>query len=269
MPRPRSNSGAAEASRPASSGKFGVRLKREALRAIREARERGRALVRAVELSTGEEQLIENFSGSAELTRAAAEAARTDRSGIAELGGIRWFLEVHNAPLDLRIVGAVHIAQSLARMAALADYRVTVIDPRSAFASEERFPGAVLSHDWPDEAMTKAPLGSRSAVVVLTHDPKIDDPALIVAIKSDCFYIGALGSKKTHAARLVRLKTRGADDLQLARIHGPVGLGIGARSPAEIAVSIIAEMTMRLRAGGGWERSDARATAGTGIFPRS
>jgi xanthine dehydrogenase accessory factor len=244
-------------------------MKRETLHAIREAHGRGRAIVRAVELSSGEERLIEGFTGEHALVRAAAEASRSDRSGIVEIGGNRWFLEVHNAPPDLRIVGAVHIAQSLARMAMLADYRVTVIDPRGAFATAERFPEVNLSQDWPDEAIARAPLGARSAVVVLTHDPKIDDPALAAALDSNCFYIGALGSKKTHAARLARLKALGIGDEQLARIHGPVGLAIGARSPAEIAISIVAEMTMRLRTDAGWERSDVRATAVTGISPRS
>jgi xanthine dehydrogenase accessory factor len=244
-------------------------MRQDTLRVLREARQTGRPLVRAIELSSGEERVIETFADPSELVRAAGEAARSDRSGIVEIEGKRWFLEVHNAPLDLRIVGAVHIAQSLARLTMLADYRVTVIDPRSAFATKERFPGVVLSHDWPDEAFAKRPLGPRSAVVVLTHDPKIDDPALIGALNSDCFYIGALGSKKTHAARLARLKALGVTDKQLARIHGPVGLAIGARSPAEIAISIVAEMTMRLRADAGWERSVVRATANTGISPRS
>jgi xanthine dehydrogenase accessory factor len=244
-------------------------VKRDTLQAVRKARISGHTLVRAVELASGEERLIEGFAGGNEIVRKAAEAARNDRSGIVEIGGAQWFLEVHNAPLDLRIVGAVHIAQSLARMASLADYRVTVIDPRSAFGTEERFPDVVLSHDWPDEAIAKRPIGPRSAVVVLTHDPKIDDPALIAALNSDCFYIGALGSKKTHAARLARLKAKGVADDQLQQIHGPIGLAIGARSPAEIAISIIAEMTMRLRTDAGWERSDVRATAVTGISPRS
>jgi xanthine dehydrogenase accessory factor len=244
-------------------------MKRDTLRALLKARKAGRPLLRALELESGEERLIEIFDGDDELTRAAADAARSDRSRIFETDGKNWFLEVHNAPLDLRIVGAVHIAQSLAHMAALADYLVTVVDPRTAFATADRFPDVVLSHDWPDEAIRQAPLGPRSAVVVLTHDPKIDDPALIAALHSDCFYIGALGSKKTHAARLARLKSRNVRDEQLARICGPVGLAIGARSPAEIAISIVAEMIMRLRTDAGWERSDARATAGTGIFPRS
>lgn len=244
-------------------------MKRQTLRALRAARQKGRGVVRAIELLSGVERLIESFAGDDALVRAAAEASRSDRSGIAEIGGQQWFLEVHNTPPDLRIVGAVHIAQSLARMAMLADYRVTVIDPRGAFATAERFPDVVLSQEWPDEAIARAPLGARSAVVVLSHDPKIDDPALVAALASNCFYIGALGSKKTHAARLARLKAHGLGDEQLARIHGPVGLAIGARSPAEIAISIVAEMTMRLRTDAGWERSDVRATAVTGMSPRS
>jgi xanthine dehydrogenase accessory factor len=159
------------------------------------------------------------------------------------------------------IIGAVHIAQALAPMAMLADYRVRIIDPRTAFATEARFPGVALSHDWADEALAKQPLGPRSALIALTHDPKLDDPALSAALTSHCFYIGALGSKKTHAGRLARLKANGFSDEDLARIHGPIGLDIGAKTPAEIAISILAEMTLRLRTDGGWERSATRATA--------
>jgi xanthine dehydrogenase accessory factor len=132
-------------------------------------------------------------------------------------------------------------------MAAIAGYCVRVIDPRTAFATAERFPGITLSHEWPDEALARSPLGRRSALIVLAHDPKIDDPALVAALASPAFYIGALGSKRTHAARLARLKAHGFADDALARIHGPVGLAIGAKSPAEIAVSILAQMTERLR----------------------
>ena len=139
--------------------------------------------------------------------------------------------------------------QPLARIASLADYAVRIIDPRTAFATEERFPGAALSHEWPDEALAAAPLSPRSAIVALTHDPKLDDPALIAALRSSAFYIGALGSRTTHARRLERLKAQGFGDTELARIHGPIGLDIGARSPAEIAVAILGEMTAQLRKG--------------------
>jgi xanthine dehydrogenase accessory factor len=244
-------------------------MKRETLEALREARRAGKAAVRAVDLATGEENLLDPVDDGSPLGRAAAEAARMDRSGMTDVGGRSWFLEVHNIPLDLRIVGAVHIAQPLARMASLADYRVTVIDPRRAFATAERFPDVALSHDWPDEALGRYPLGARSALVALAHDPKIDDPALTAALRSNCFYIGALGSKKNHAARLARLQSRGFADDELARVRGPVGLAIAARTPAEIAISILAEMTLRLRADGSWERFAIRATADTGISPRS
>lgn len=226
-------------------------MRKGTLRTLNEARHAGRAIVRAIDLESGEERLLDPSNSADELARAAAEAARADKSGPVELGGRTWFLSVHNPPLDLVIVGAVHIAQPLARMAALAGYGVRIIDPRTAFATADRFPDVALSHDWPDDALEKIPLGPRSALAALTHDPKIDDPALSTALRSPCFYIGALGSKKTHAARIVRLKERGFTEGELARIHGPIGLPIGARTPAEIAISILAEMTRMLRADGG------------------
>lgn len=222
-------------------------MRKDTLRALNEARAAGRAIVRAVDLASGEERLIDPSQSTDELAQAAAEAARADKSGPVELGGRTWFLSVYNPPLDLVIVGAVHIAQPLARMAALLGYGVLIVDPRTAFATAERFPEVALSHEWPDEALKKKPLGPRSALAALTHDPKIDDPALNAALRSSCFYIGALGSKKTHAARLVRLKEHGFADEELTRIHGPIGLAIGARTPAEIAISILAEMTRTLR----------------------
>jgi len=223
-------------------------MKRETLQVINEARREGRAVVRAVDLVSGEERLIDPYDDTSPLGHAAAGAARADRSAAVEVEAREWFLEVYNPPLDLVIVGAVHIAQPLAPMAALAGYHVRIIDPRTAFATEDRFPGASLSHDWPDDALAKTPLGRRSALVALTHDPKIDDPALSAALGSSCFYVGALGSKKTHANRLERLKEHGFSDAALARIRGPIGLPIGARSPAEIAISVLAEMTRELRA---------------------
>lgn len=222
-------------------------MKAETLKALALARLKDRPLVRAVDLATGEERLLDPAQDASPLAVAAAEAARADRSAPVEIEGRAWFLSVHNPPLDLAIVGAVHIAQVLAKMALLADYRVRIIDPRTAFATEARFPGLILSHDWPDEALAKQPLGRRSALVALTHDPKLDDPALTAALRSPCFYVGALGSKKTHANRLARLGAHGLGEAELARIHGPIGLAIGARSPAEIAISILAEMTLRLR----------------------
>jgi xanthine dehydrogenase accessory factor len=159
------------------------------------------------------------------------------------------FVQVFNPPPRLIIVGAVHIAEPLARMGELAGYGVTVIDPRRGFAGSQKFGGFAVIGEWPDEAMAALEPDSRSAVVTLTHDPKLDDPALAAALRSKAFYIGALGSKKTHAARLGRLKEAGFSDTELARIHGPVGLDIGALSPAEIAVSIVGEITQVRRNG--------------------
>jgi xanthine dehydrogenase accessory factor len=204
--------------------------------------------VRALDRASGDEILIDPYADESGLGQKAREAARKDSSGEIELDGRSWFLEVHNPPLELVLVGAVHIAQPLAAMGALAGYAIRVIDPRGAFASEARFPGTTLFRDWPDDALAKAPLGSRSALVVLAHDPKIDDPALEAGLRSPAFYLGALGSKKNHAARLERLAVRGFSPETLARIQGPVGLAIGARSPAEIALSILAQMTQTLRA---------------------
>jgi len=176
------------------------------------------------------------------------KALAEDRSTTIEtpLGAV--FIEVFNPPLRCFIVGAVHIAQPLARMAAECGYRVTVVDPRTAFATDARFPEIELSTEWPDQALRRLKPDKRSAVITLTHDPKLDDPALIEALRSQAFYIGALGSRKTHASRLRRLAEAGFGDADFARIHGPVGLNIGAISPAEIAVAILGQVTTVLRA---------------------
>ncbi|MES2291918.1 MAG: XdhC family protein [Pseudomonadota bacterium] len=220
-------------------------MKRSMLEAL--TRDGSKAWVRALDRAGGEEKLIDPFLDGSLLGLAARAAARADTSAEVEIEGRSWFLEVHNPPLELALVGAVHIAQPLAAMAQLAGYRVLVIDPRAAFATTARFPGVALHLVWPDEFFAKTSLGDRTAMVVLAHDPKIDDPALEAALASPAFYIGALGSKKTHAARLERLAARGFSTQALARIRGPVGLAIGARSPAEIALSILAQMTQTLR----------------------
>jgi len=207
-----------------------------------------RAVVLATDLATGDERLIYPYEpGNDPLLAAAQDAARLDKSGVVEDDGTKIFLNVYNPPLRLIIVGAVHIAQPLARMAAMTGYDVTVIDPRAAFASEERFPGVTVMTEWPDDAMATLSPDARTAIVTLTHDPKIDDPALEVALRSPVFYIGALGSKKTHNARLYRLGKAGFSEADMARICGPVGLAIGAKSPAEIAVAVLAQITERLR----------------------
>jgi xanthine dehydrogenase accessory factor len=220
-------------------------MKRAMLEAL--TRDASKAWVRALDRAGGEEKLIDPFQDESLLGLAARAAARADASAEIEIEGRTWFLEVHNPPLELALVGAVHIAQPLAAMAQLAGYRVLVIDPRAAFATAARFPGVALHLVWPDEYFAKTSLGNRTAMVVLAHDPKIDDPALEAALASPAFYIGALGSRKTHAARLERLAARGFLPQALARIQGPVGLAIGARSPAEIALSILAQMTQTLR----------------------
>jgi xanthine dehydrogenase accessory factor len=215
------------------------------------ARSDKRGVVLATDLTSGKSKLLPaEEKGSGAFAEAAREAARRDVSSTALIEGENWFLAVHNPPLDLAIVGAVHIAQPLAAMAKIAGEDVRVIDPRERFASEERFPGVALVHQWPDEALAKKPLGPRSALVALTHDPKLDDPALQAALRSSAFYIGALGSRHTHARRLERLRAAGFADADLQRIKGPIGLDIGARSPAEIAVAILGEITRELRMGG-------------------
>jgi xanthine dehydrogenase accessory factor len=217
---------------------------------LERARKAKEAVVLATELSTGETRIVYPEGGAPDgLIAAAAVQARRDQSGTLEVDGKSWFLTVFNPPLDLAIIGAVHIAQPLARMGALAEYAVRIIDPRTAFASEERFPGVMLVHEWPEEALASQPLNARSAIVALTHDPKFDDPALAAALRSPAFYIGALGSRTTHARRLERLQGLGFSGVELARIHGPIGLDVGARSPAEIAVAILGEITATLRKG--------------------
>lgn len=172
----------------------------------------------------------------------------SDRSGVEADG--KTFVAIHNPPLRLIIVGGVHIAQALAPMARTLGYAPVIVDPREAFASAERFPDTELLHDWPDEALSRIGVDARTGVVLLTHDPKLDDPALHIALGSEAFYIGALGSTRTHAKRLDRLSAAGFAPEQVRRIRGPVGLDIGAASPQEIAVSIIAQMTQVLRQGG-------------------
>lgn len=206
--------------------------------ARREARKPA-ALVTDIE--SWERQLCNEPEGP--LAEAIAQGFISDRS---RLEGSR-FVHIHNPPLRLIVVGAVHIAQPLLAMARLAGYDVTLIDPRETFAADHRFPGETILQDWPDEAIEALAPDARTAIVTLTHDPKFDDAALKTALGSDAFYIGALGSTRTHAKRLARLEADGVPREMLDRIHAPIGLDIGAKSPAEIAISIMAEMTERLR----------------------
>ena len=177
---------------------------------------------------------------------AVAARLRSDRSGMEEDG---WFIGLHNPPLRLVVVGAVHIAQPLVQMARLTGYDPVLIDPRAAFGSAARFPGERILEDWPDEAMAALDPDSRTAVVTLTHDPKLDDPAILATLGTEAFYLGCLGSTRTHAKRLDRLRAAGVAEPDIARIHAPVGLDIGAKTPAEIAVSVMAQITQVLRRG--------------------
>lgn len=214
----------------------------ETLAALEKAKQEKRPIVLATRLPTGEQTLLPDPSASADLNAAAKRALDRDQSGTTRIGNEEWFLHAYNPPLRLIVVGAVHIAQALAPFAVPCGFSVTIVDPRRSFATEERFPGVEVSGEWPDEAMDKFVPDSRTAVVTLTHDPKLDDPALDRALKSDAFYIGALGSRRTHAARLGRLRELGHSEEALARIQGPVGLNIEAVTAPEIALSIIAEI---------------------------
>ena len=223
-------------------------MKTETLAALQDARSKRTAVTLATRLSDAAETLIylDNadgaMAGDATLLSAARRAMAIGRSETIDLGGQKVFLNVYVPPPRLIIVGAVHIAQTLAPMATMLEFDVTVVDPRGAWATSARFPGVKVIQDWADEAFQAMGLDISTAVVTLTHDPKLDDPALESALKSDAFYVGALGSRRTHAKRKERLAEVGITDEMFARVHGPVGLNIGAKSPAEIAVSILGQI---------------------------
>ena len=218
-----------------------------------EARDQKRPVALLTELSSGRQALLwpadprSAPTFSAEVHDAAALAVRRDRCVTLESGGERVFVQAFNPRLRMVVVGAVHIAQVLAPMASMLDYEVTVVDPRASFASPERFPEVNVVTEWPDDALTALEPDARTAIVTLTHDPKLDDPALEIALGTEAFYVGSLGSQRTHAARLARLRTSGFCEAALARIHAPIGLAIRAQSPAEIATAILAEVTSVLR----------------------
>jgi xanthine dehydrogenase accessory factor len=231
-------------------------VQRSTLDRLLEARAAKRPTAHLRWLAHGEEALVvagEVAAGGPlpQLILDAVRAAhRRDKGATIQAERGPLFIQVFNPPLRLIVVGAVHIAQTLVPMASLAGYDVTVVDPRRAFASDARFPGVDVRQDWPDEALDALEPDARTAVVTLTHDPKLDDPALDRALRSEAFYVAALGSRRTHAARLERLAEFGHDAATLGRIHGPAGLAIGAVSPAEVAISVMAEMTRVLRQGG-------------------
>ena len=230
------------------------------LDALLNARAQSEAVVLVTDLETGEQDLLRPFParGAAPeeapdpaIAEAARQAVLTDRSRVFETDSGRVFLHVFNPSVHVIIVGAVHIAQPLSAMAVRAGYRVTVVDPRAAFATAERFPGIPLLHAWPEEGLSQLGFDRRTALVTVTHDPKLDDPALRAALASPAFYVGALGSRRNHAVRLERLRAAGFGDDDFARIHAPIGLDIGARTPGEIAVAILAEIVRELRAESG------------------
>jgi xanthine dehydrogenase accessory factor len=216
-----------------------------ALNAERAAR---RAAVLVTEIETGEQRLVRetDVTGDA-LAEPVADRLRLGKSGLVESQGRQYFLTVQAPPVKAIVVGAVHISQALAPMARVLDLDVTIVDPRTAFATPERFPGVPVLAEWPEEVLPRLSLDRYTALVALTHDPKIDDPALTAALHAECFYVGALGSKKTHGRRVERLTAAGFTEAQIARIHAPIGLDIGAVSPAEIAVSILGEIVAALR----------------------
>ena len=218
------------------------------LKALNAERAARRAAVVITDVATGAQRFVTAADVGGDPLRDILEShLRGGKSGMEETPQGRVFLTVHVPPPRLVVTGAVHISQALAPVARLLGYDVTIVDPRTAFASPERFPDVKLIPQWPDEALPPLGVDRYTAFAALTHDPKIDDPALFHALSRDCFYIGALGSKKTHARRLERLKTQGVTDAALSRIHAPIGLAIGAVSPPEIAVAIMGEITASLR----------------------
>ena len=220
------------------------------LESLRAAKAEKRPVVLATSLPDGARQfLLPDPAGPAALNAAAERALAADRSGTTTIDGAEWFLQAHNPPVRLIIIGAVHIAQALAPFASQVGFAVTVVDPRRAFATDERFPEIAMMSEWPDEALEALKPDSRTAVVALTHDPKLDDVAIDRALRSPAFYIGALGSRRNAANRLKRLREFGHDDAALARIHGPIGLSIEAITPPEIALAIIAQLVAERRRG--------------------
>ena len=223
-------------------------MRLEILSALNAERAARRAAILVTEVESGAQRLVKAADIAADPLKEVLKARlRSGKSGMAETSEGRVFLTVHVPPPHLVITGAVHISQALAPMAKLAGYDVVIVDPRTAFATTERFPDVPMLAEWPDTALPRLAVDRYTAFVALTHDPKIDDPALAYALARDCFYIGALGSKKTHARRVARLQEQGVSKEALSRIHAPIGLSIGAVSPAEIAVAILGEITANLR----------------------
>lgn len=230
------------------------------LKSLNQARRERRAAILVTDMGEGSDRVVfegEGLSGA--LGEAIAKAFRSGKSGTVEADGKTLFLNVHLPPPRLVVIGAVHISQALAPMARIAGFDLEIIDPRTAFASQDRFPDVTLHAEWPDIVLNERPLDAFTALAALTHDPKSDDPALTAALQANCFYVGALGSRKTHARRVERLGGAGIAPSALARIHAPIGLDIGASSPAEIAVAVLAQIIEALRSRGAEAGREAAA----------
>ncbi|HEX8810312.1 MAG TPA: XdhC family protein [Xanthobacteraceae bacterium] len=237
-------------------------MKLDILTALNAERAARRAAIVVTNVDSGMQRFVKAADiGKDPLRATLAEHLRTGKSAMAETAEGRVFLTVYVPAPQLVITGAVHISQALAPIGKLLGYDVTIVDPRTAFASPERFPDVKVIAEWPDEALPQLNVDRYTAFVALTHDPKIDDPALRHALSRDCFYIGALGSRKTHARRVERLKAQGLSEAAITRIHAPIGLDIGAVSPAEIAVAIMAQITERLHEAADVEPARTRAAA--------
>ena len=220
----------------------------EILKQLNEAKRARRAAILVTDLASGEDRLaLEGEALDGLSADALNKAFLSGKSGLVEEEGRSFFLNVHVPPPRIVVIGAVHISQALAAMAPVAGFDIEIIDPRTAFATPERFAGVKLTADWPEDVLKDAPLDAFTALVAVTHDPKIDDYPLVSALKTGCFYIGALGSRKTHAKRVERLKEAGCTDAQIARISAPIGLDIGASTPGEIAVAILGDIIQALR----------------------
>ncbi|NML73410.1 XdhC/CoxF family protein [Rhizobium sp. S-51] len=218
------------------------------LKRLNEARLARKAAVLVTDLAEGGDRLVvEGETVPGPLGEEIVERFRSGKSGSVEIEGRSVFLNVHLPPPRIVVIGAVHISQALYPMAAIAGYDMTIIDPRTAFATPERFEGVDLVADWPEDVLSSRPLDRYSALVAVTHDPKIDDFPIAAALRAGCFYVGALGSRKTHAKRVERLKAEGFSDAEIGRISAPVGIDIGAATPAEIAVAVLADVIQAFR----------------------
>ena len=231
-----------------------------ALKTLNAERRARRAAILVTDFADGRDRIVrEGDPVAGALGEAICKAFRSGKSGTVEADGGRFFLNVHLPPPRIVVIGAVHISQALVPMARIAGYDIEIIDPRTAFATPERFADVPLFAEWPDLVLKERPLDAYTALAAVTHDPKIDDMPLKAALDAGCFYVGALGSRKTHAKRVDRLKAMGASEAAINRIRAPIGLDIGAASPAEIAVAVLGQMIEAFRSRGLSESTETKA----------